>query len=164
MSLPESPNSTASPPERRHFRVTSLWPRRRHVRPPPTPRGDPDTQSPGMTCLGVGGEGRAWPYRSWGHCARSCPGSPSCRNKTTSGGTAGPLSSGTLVSSPPPTRKRTTLTGVDWTFPLFLALREKQQEALWKVSRFAVGSGGFQLFVFSSSRTLEKNEIFHQGP
>lgn len=61
-----------------------------------------------------GGLGR--PYRSWGHCARSCPGSPLCQNRTTSRGTAGLPSSVTLVSWQPPTRERKALRVVDLTF------------------------------------------------
>lgn len=55
-------------------------------------------------------------YQSWVHCAKSCPESRECQNRTTSGGTAELLSSKSLVFWQLPARKQIYLSRRNFYF------------------------------------------------
>lgn len=69
---------------------------------------------------------RKWTYQSWVHCAKSCPESLECQNRTTSGGTAELLSSKSLVSSQLPARKQIHLTQRNFYFYYLIQLNDAQ--------------------------------------
>lgn len=65
-----------------------------------------------------------WKYQSWVHCAKSCPESLECQNRTTSRGTAELLSSKNLVSWQLPARKQIYLTWRNFYFYCLIQLSD----------------------------------------